>query len=230
MACTILYGPNHCAFSTVPSSYRVALVDDKWRAAMEAKFCALQANNTWTLVPKPPDQNVISCKWVFRIKENSDGSLNKLKARLIAHGFTQQYGIDYMETFSPIVKPATVCLVLSLVDSKGWDIRQIDISNAFLHGVLDENAYMQQPPGFQDPSWPHHVCKLSKAIYGLKQSPQAWYSRLSDQPCQLGFQASAADMSLFTYHSAALTIYMLVYVDGIVIVSSSSKARLALLQ
>jgi hypothetical protein len=114
-----LYDPDHCAFS----SYRVALTDDKWQAAMEAEFCALQANNPWTLVPKPPSQNVISCKWGFRIKENSDGSLDKLKARLIARGFTQQYGIDCMETFSPVVKPATVCLVLSLAVSKGWDIR-----------------------------------------------------------------------------------------------------------
>jgi hypothetical protein len=84
---------------------------------------ALQANNPWTLVPKPPGQNVISCKWGFRIKENSDGSLDKLKARLIARGFTQQYGIDCMETFSPVVKPATIRLVLSLAVSKGWDIR-----------------------------------------------------------------------------------------------------------
>jgi hypothetical protein len=143
---TILYDPDHCAFSIVPSSYRVAIADDKWRAAMEAEICALQANNTWTLVPKPPGQNVISCKWVFRIKENLDGSLDKLKAQLVARGFTQQYGIDNMEIFSPVVKPATVRLVLSLAVSKGWDIRQFDISNNFLHGVLDKSAYMQQPP------------------------------------------------------------------------------------
>jgi hypothetical protein len=165
---TIFYDPDHCAFSAVPSSYRVDLADDKWRFAMEAKFHALQARNTWTLVPKPPGQNVISCKWVFRVKENSDGSIDKLKAQLVARSFTQQYGIDYMETFSPVVKPTTVRLVLSLAVFRGWDIRQIDISNAFLHVFLDESAYMQQPPGFQDPSRLHHVCKLSKAIYGLK--------------------------------------------------------------
>jgi hypothetical protein len=154
---------------------------------MEAEFHALQANNTWTLVPKPPSQNVISCKWVFSVKENYDGSIDKLKARLVARGFTQQYGINYMETFSRVVKPATMCLVLSLAVSRGWDIHQIDISNVFLHGFLDESAYMQQPLDFQDPSWPHHICKFSKAIYGLKQSLHAWYSRLSDRLCRLSF-------------------------------------------
>jgi hypothetical protein len=108
---------------------------------MEAEFHALQANNTWTLVPKPPSQNVISCKWVFSVKENYDGSIDKLKARLVARGFTQQYGINYMETFSRVVKPATMRLVLSLAVSRGWDIHQIDISNVFLHGFLDESAY-----------------------------------------------------------------------------------------
>lgn len=154
---------------------------------MEAEFSALQHNDTWSLVPKPPGQNIISCKWVFKVKENPDGTVDKYKARLVARGFTQQYGIDYLEMFSPVVKPATVRLVLSVAISKGWDLRQIDISNAFLHGVLSEDAYMQQPPGFQDPSRPHFVCKLNKAIYGLKQSPRAWYSRLSDRLFQLGF-------------------------------------------
>jgi hypothetical protein len=182
------------------------------------------------LVPRPSGQNIISCKWIFKVKEKSDGSVDKLKARLVARGFTQQFGIDYMETFSPVIKPATVRLVLSIAVSRSWDIHQIDISNAFLHGNLDESAYMQQPPGFVDPSRPDHVCKLQKAIYGLKQSPRAWYSRLSDRLCQLGFLPSQADTSLFVFHSGALTIYMLVYVDDIVIVSSSTLATQRLLQ
>jgi hypothetical protein len=119
--------------------------------------------------------------------------------------------------------------VLSLVVSHGWDTHEIGISNAFLHGFLEESAYMQQPPGFQDPSRAQFVCKLNKAIYVLKQSPRTWYSRLSDRLCQLEFHSSAADTSLFVFHSANLTIYMLVYVDDIVIVSSSSTATHKLL-
>jgi histone deacetylase 1/2 len=109
---------------------------------MKAEFDALQQNSTWTLVPRPSGQNVIGCKWVFKVKHKADGSLDKFKARLVAKGFTQKYGIDYSETFSPVVKPATVRLVLSLVVSTGWHLRQIDMSNAFLHGFLDETTYM----------------------------------------------------------------------------------------
>jgi hypothetical protein len=173
---TILYNPSRRAFFTTPSSYKTALADDKWCQAMQDEFLALRQNNTWTL--EPHGQNIISCKWVFRVKQHPDGSIDKLKARLVARGFTQQYGIDCHETFSPVVKPATVRLVLSLAVSRGWHTRQIDINNAFLHGFLDDTAYMQQPPGFQDASRPNNVCKLHKSIYGLKQSPRVWYSRL----------------------------------------------------
>jgi hypothetical protein len=227
---TILYNPSRRAFFTTPSSYKTALADDKWCQAMQNEFLALRQNNTWTLVPKPPGQNIISCKWVFRVKQHPDGSIDKLKARLVARGFTQQYGIDYHETFSPVVKPATVRLVLSLAVSRGWHTRQIDISNAFLHGFLDDTTYMQQPPGFQDASRPDYVCKLHKSIYGLKQSPRAWYSRLSERLYQLGFSSSVADSSLFIYLANDITMFMLVYVDDIVITSSSPEATRQLLQ
>jgi histone deacetylase 1/2 len=227
---TVRYDPKRRAFHAAPRTYRDALADSSWRSAMKAEFDALQQNSTWTLVPRPSGQNVIGCKWVFKVKHKADGSLDKFKARLVAKGFTQKYGIDYSETFSPVVKPATVRLVLSLAVSRGWHLRQIDISNAFLHGFLDETAYMQQPPGFQDPARPDYVCKLNKAIYGLKQSPRAWYSRLHDRLQQLGFSSSSADTSLFIYIHNGVTIYMLVYVDDIVIVSSSSDALESLLR
>jgi hypothetical protein len=112
---------------------------------MEAEFAALQANQTWTLVPRPPGTNIVGSKWIFKTKFRPDGSVDKYKARLVARGFTQQYGIDYHDTFSPVVKPVTVRLVLSLAVSRGWCLRQIDVSNAFLHGFLNEEVYMQQP-------------------------------------------------------------------------------------
>jgi hypothetical protein len=229
---TIRYNPSSQNFglSAVPMNYHHALANEKWRLAMDAEYTALMQNGTWSLVPKPSGHNIISCKWVFRIKEHADGSVDKYKARLVARGFTQQHGIDYFETFSPVVKMSTVRLVLSIAISRQWDIRQLDISNAFLHGVLNEDVYMHQPPGFQDPSKPGFVCKLHKAIYGLKQSPRAWYSRLSDRLCQLGFVPSVADTSLFTFHQGAVIMYLLVYVDDIIIVSSSPSITQLLLQ
>ena len=111
--------------------------------------------------------------------------------------FKQQYGIDYDDTFSPVVKPTTIRVLLSLVVSHGWSLRQIDIQNAFLHGQLDEDVFMRQPPGFVDATYLHHICKLDKSLYGLKQAPKAWYPRLSRKLHQLGFLSSKADTSLF---------------------------------
>jgi hypothetical protein len=168
---------------------------------MEAEFHALQQNQTWRLVPRPARANVVGSKWVFKLKYRPDGSVDKHKARLVARGFTQRFGVDYEDTFSPVVKPATVRLVLSLAVSRGWHLRQIDVNNAFLHGLLDEEVYMQQPPGFEDPQHPSYVCKLQKALYGLKQSPRAWYSRLSDKLQQLGF--SSVSRRYFLVHSSS---------------------------
>jgi histone deacetylase 1/2 len=114
--------------------------------------------------------------------------------------------------------------------ARDWTVRQLDISNAFLHGVLEETSYMRQPPGFEDSAHPNYVCKLHKSIYGLKQSPRAWYSRLSDMLHQLGFSAAKTDTSLFVFHQAGITIYMLVYVDDIVVVSSCPQASAALIR
>jgi histone deacetylase 1/2 len=221
---TIRYDPKRRTFASEPSSYRSALVDTHWRSAMEDEHAALLRNNTWTLVPKPPGTNIIGSRWVFKIKHKADGSLDKYKARLVAQGFTQRYGVDYLDTYSPVVKPATVRLVLSISMSRDWSVRQLDISNAFLHGTLEETAYMRQPPGFEDERHPEYVCKLQKSIYGLKQSPRAWYSRLSDKLHPLGFQAAKTDTSLFVFCQPCLTMYLLVYVDDIVLASSSPRA------
>lgn len=207
-----------------PSSHVTALKDPNWKQAMVDEYNALMFNKTWHLIPPDPSLNVIDCKWVFRIKEKPDGSIDRHKARLVAKGFTQEYGIDYEETFSPVVKHTTIRILLSLAVIRGWSIRQIDIQNAFLHGFLEEDVYMHQPPGFIDFQHPDYLCKLDKALYGLKQAPRAWFSRLSNKLLELGFSPSKADVSLFIFHKEGLCIYMLIYVDDIIIISSSAPA------
>jgi histone deacetylase 1/2 len=196
---------------------------------MQAKFDALIKNKTWRLVPPSKGKNIIDCKWVFKIKRKSDGSIERYKARLVAKGFKQRYGIDYEDTFSPVVKIATGRLVLSVAVSRGWSLRQLDVQNAFLHGVLEEEVYMRQPPGFEDVSVPNYVCRLDKAIYGLKQAPRAWYSRLSTKFLELGFRTSKSDTSLFIYSKKGITIFMLIYVDDIIVTGSSQEAIAVLL-
>jgi histone deacetylase 1/2 len=195
-----------------------------WKKAMHDEYSALMRNETWHLVPAKEGKNIIDCKWVYKVKRKSDGTIDRYKARLVAKGFKQRYRIDYEDTFSPVVKIATIRLVLSIAVSQGWTLRQLDVQNAFLHGVLEEDVYMRQPPGFEDARFPRHVCKLDKALYGLKQSPRAWYSRLSSRLQELGFLPSRADTSLFIYNHDGVITYMLVYVDDIVVTSSSSQA------
>jgi histone deacetylase 1/2 len=153
-----------------PSSDTEALNDPRWREAMKNEYEALIRNDTWTLVPTARGKNLIDSKWVYKIKKRADGQIDRYKARLVAKGFKQRYGIDYEDTFSPVVKIATIRLVLSLAVSKGWCLRQLDVQNAFLHGVLEQEVYMKQPLGFEDAKFSSYVCKLKKAIYGLKQA------------------------------------------------------------
>ena len=129
--------------SSEPRSYQAALRIPHWREAMEQEFHALLRNKTWTLVPPPPRVNVIDSKWVFKVKKHSDGSIERYKARLVARGFRQRHGLDYEDTFSPVVKPTTIRLLLSIAVSRGWSLRQLDVQNAFLHGFLEEELYMK---------------------------------------------------------------------------------------
>nr|GEU73746.1 ribonuclease H-like domain-containing protein [Tanacetum cinerariifolium] len=132
-------------------------------------------NGTWILVPRPAGINLVRSMWLFKHKFHADGTLSRYKARLVANGSSQQLGIDYDETFSPVVKSATIRTVLSLAVSRKWPIHQLDVKNAFLNGNLFETVYIHQPPGFVDPQYPHHVCLLQKSLYGLKQAPRAWF-------------------------------------------------------
>ena len=128
---------------------------------------------TWDLLPCPTDTNIVTCKWVFTLKYHPDGTVARHKARLVARGFTQAHGIDYTETFSPVVHMNSICILLSLVVNLNWSLHQLDVSNAFLYGDLTEQVFMEKPPGYVAQGETSQVCLLRRAIYGLKKSPRA---------------------------------------------------------
>ena len=198
-----------------------ALKDPLWKKAMEEELHSLHTLGTWDLTPSTMARNIVKCKWVFRIKYTKHGTIDRYKARLVAKGFQQRPGIDYTETFSPVVRPATIRTLLSLAVTQNWSLRQLDINNAFLQGTLHEEVYMAQPPGFINSSFPAHVCKLRKAIYGLKQAPRAWYTELTNYLVGQGFKRCVSDTSLFILHHATTPIYLIVYVDDIIITGPS---------
>jgi histone deacetylase 1/2 len=207
-----------------PESLEEAIGHDRWKNAMDEEYSALMHNQTWHLVSRPSGHNIIDYKWVYRIKRKSDGTIDQYKARLVAKGFKQRYGIDYDDIFSPVFKHATICVVLSLAVSHNWVMRQLIAKNVFLHGILEEEVYMRQPPGYESFVTPDYMCKLDKALYGLKQAPRAWYSCLSSKLYTLGFASSKVDTSLFFYRKNGIIIFMLVYIDDIIVTSSSMEA------
>jgi hypothetical protein len=179
-------------------------------------------NVTWHLIPRPLGTNIVTGKWILTHKYHSDGTLARHKARWVARGNNQEAGIDYDETFSPVVKPATIRTVLSLAASHAWPLHQLDVKNAFLHGHLEEIVYCQQPPGFVNPAAPDHVCLLQMSLYGLNQAPWALYQRFATFLRQLGFVASTSDTSHFVYKEGVQIAYLLVYVDDIILTALSS--------
>jgi hypothetical protein len=178
---------------------------------------ALEKNGTWELVDLSRGKKTVGCKWVFTVKYKSDGSLERYKARLVAKGFTQTYGIDYLETFAPVTKLNSVRVLLSLAANRGWPLQQLDVKNAFLNGNLEEEVYMDAPPGFGK-NFGIKVCKLKKSLYGLKQSPRAWFEKFTQFIKSQGYTQEQGDHTMFIRHSHDGKIAILiVYVDDIIL-------------
>ncbi|PKU71327.1 Retrovirus-related Pol polyprotein from transposon TNT 1-94 [Dendrobium catenatum] len=209
---------------SAPSTYTEASKLPEWHRAMADEFFALQTQGTWSLVPPPLNSSVLGCKWTYRLKLHSDGSIAKHKARLVALGNHQEFGMDYTETFSPVAKLPTIRILLIVALHNDWQIQQLDVANAFLHGSLSETVYMRQPRGFEDTTNPTHVCQLHKAIYGLKQAPRQWYNTLTSFLVSIGFIHSKSDPSLLIFKTRNVQLYLLIYVDDILLTGNDSTA------
>lgn len=153
----------------------------------------------------------------FSLKYNSDGTLNRYKARLVAKGYTQSYGIDYLETFAPVAKLNTIRIIFSIAVNLDWKLVQLDIKNAFLNGELNELVYMDIPSGYETIETKGKICKLKRSIYGLKQSPRAWFSKFTAVVRSYGFKQDNSDHTLFVYLSGTSSVILIVYVDDIIL-------------
>ncbi|KAH9696724.1 reverse transcriptase Ty1/copia-type domain-containing protein [Citrus sinensis] len=202
----------------VPNNIQEALSHPGWKRVVHEEINALEKNDTWVITDHPAGKQPVGCKWIFTIKYKADGSVERLKARLVTKGFTQSYGIDYLETFAPIAKLNTIIILLSLAVNLDWYLYQLDIKNTFLNGDLEEEVFMEVPQGLDLNLTGNKVCKLKKSLYGLKQSPRAWFDRFAKAVVRLGYTQCQADHTLFLRTSQAEKISLLiVYVDDIIL-------------
>jgi len=198
-----------------PRSYREAVQVPEWQTVISEELAALERTSTWDLVPLPLGAVPITCKWVYKVKTRSDGSIERYKARLVARGFQQEHGRDYDETFAPVAHMTTIRTLVAVAAVHRWSLFQLDVKNAFLHGDLQQEVYMVPPPGFAAPSG--MFCRLRRALYGLKQAPRAWFERFSSAVTAAGFRTSQHDPALFIHTSSRGRTLLLLYVDDMII-------------
>ncbi|CAI7772631.1 unnamed protein product [Closterium sp. NIES-54] len=212
----------HCSWAAVlePKTLAEALSGldaEKWKQTVKEEYDSLLENETWELCELPPGKKAISSKLIFRHKNGPDVELTRYKSRLVAKGFKQTKGKDFDEIFAPVGKKTTLRVMLGTAANRGWRIKQMDITTAFLNGIIIEELYMLQPEGLDDGSG--KVCRLKKAIYGLKQAPRAWYHKLEETLLAGGFKKSECDHSLFLLQEKEHFLMLLVYVDDILLFS-----------
>lgn len=202
-----------------PKIFAQTSKDPKWQEDMMKEIKALEENKTWTITKLPPGKKSIESKWVYKIKYKPNGELERYKACLVAKGYTQIEGVDFHETFAPVAKLVIVRCALAVVAKKGWEVHQLDVNNAFFHGDLEEEVYMNIPQGFKNVE-ETHVCKLKKSIYGLKQASRNWYQTFTKALTGYGFLQSTFDHSMFVYKENDTHIIALIYVDDVLLMGN----------
>jgi hypothetical protein len=210
-----------------PLTYQEAMDSpqaNEWVAAMDKELASLKKNDAWELTEIPPNRNIIENRWVYKLKRDISGGVVRFKARLVAKGYTQRAGIDYEETYSPVVRYDSLRAVFAIAAALDLEIAQLDIKTAFLYGDLNEELFMSQPTGFLSKGQEKLVCRLKRGLYGLKQASRSWNSKFNEFITKYGLKPSVADPCVYSLNSDGVIIIMAIWVDdGLVCSNHHSK-------
>ena len=190
---------------------------------MQQEIDSLQEHDVYELTELPKGRRAVGCKWVYKVKHKADGSIDRHKARLVAQGFSQRHGVDYDETFSPVVRFESIRTVVALSVQKGLKLHQMDVTAAFLNGELEDEVYMKQPEEFEVKGKEHLVCKLSKSLYGLKQSSRCWNSILDEHLKSIGFTQTESDPCIYVKEGDGDIFIVAIHVDDIILAGKSDE-------
>lgn len=209
-----------------PNNLKEALTNkhnNQWQKAMLEELESMKLNDIWDLVDLPAGRRPVGCKWVYKLKRDNDGNISRFKARLVAKGFSQRFGTDYDEVFAPVVRQTTFRTLMSVAAKRKMTVKQYDVKTAFLHGNLEEEIFMKQPPGFAVKGQESKVCRLKKSIYGLKQAARSWNNRLHKILEEEGFKRCDADPCLYRKMMGGRHCYVLIYVDDLIVASEDDR-------
>jgi hypothetical protein len=215
-----------------PTFFEEAIQRKEWADAMTEEYQSIIKNEVWEIVPRLKSKDVVSSKWLFKIKHAANGSIEKYKARFFTCGFSQKEGIDYEETFAPVARYTSIITIIALAAKMKWKLHQMDVKTTFLNGVIEEEVYIEQPQGFEFENKKFHVFKLKKSLYELKQAPRAWYGRIDSFLTSLGFTKSKATSNLYFKVMNDEPVILLLYVDDLLLTGEENiitkcKKRLA---
>jgi hypothetical protein len=205
-----------------PTCFEESIQKKEWTYAMTKEYQSIIKNDVWEIVRILKSKDVVSSRWIFKIKHVVDGSIEKYKARFDAHGFSQNEGIDYEEKFSPVARYTSIKIIISLTAKMKWKLHQMDVKTTFLNGVIEEEVYIEQPQGFEVEDRKTHVSKLKKALYRLKQAPRAWYGRIDSFLTSLGFTKNKVDYNLYFKVMNDDLVILLLYVDDLFLIGEEN--------